>query len=141
MLTIDMSIRQQMRFESGLLKVEASGEFSLEETQRAFMEMLRAVAQYQGEKVLLDGRNVKGEPREFERFLYGEFAAQATRKLTYEHGIFPWFAYVVHEPLLDPDRYGETVARNRGMMIKVFETLEEAMEWLGLTPGAAWGNP
>ena len=129
-----MSIRQQMRFESGLLKVEASGEFSLEEAQRAFLEILRAVAQYQGEKVLLDGRNVKGEPREIERFLYGEFAAQATRKLAYEHGIFPWFAYVLHEPLRDPDRYGETVAQNRGMMIKVFETPGEAMVWLGLTP-------
>ena len=129
-----MSMRQQMRFESGLLKVEANGDFSLEEATRAFMEMLRAVAQCQAEKVLLDGRNVKGEPREYERFLYGEFVAQGTRELVREYRFVPRFAYVLNEPLRDPDRYGETVAVNRGMKIKVFGTPEEALEWLGLTP-------
>ena len=130
-----MSIRQQMRFESGLLTVEASGEFSLEEATRAFVEMLDAVAQYRAEKVLLDGRNVKGEPREFERFLYGEFAAQGTRTLVKEYRFVPRFAYVLQEPLRDPDRYGETVAVNRGMHIRVCNTPEEAFQWLGLSPG------
>ena len=134
-----MSIRHHMRFESGLLKVEANGEFSLEEAKRVFLEMLGAVAQYQAEKVLLDGRNVKGNPREFERFLYGEFAAQETVRLAHKHKIVPWFAYVIHEPLRDPGRYGETVAVNRGMNIKVFETMEEAFEWLG--PSTATKRP
>jgi hypothetical protein len=129
-----MSMRQQIRFELGFLRVEASGEFSLGEAQGAFLDMLEAVAQHHAEKVLLDGRNVTGEPQQFERFIYGEFAALATRRLAYEHGTFPRFAYVLHEPLRDPDRYGEIVAQNRGMRVKVFETPEEAMEWLGLAP-------
>src|SRR5262245_52897281 len=129
-----MSIQQQMRFEADLLKVEANGEFSLEEAKRAFQEMLGAVAQYQAKKVLLDGRNVTGKPRDIERFLYGEFAAQETMRLIDEHRIVPRFAYVLHEPLGDPGRYGETVAVNRGMIIKIFETLEEAFEWLRLHP-------
>ena len=129
-----MGIRQQMCFEFGFLKVEANGEFSLGEAKRAFLEMLGCIVQYQSEKVLLDGRNVKGKPREFERFLYGEFAAQETRKLFHDHKIVPRFAYVLNEPLRDPGRYGETVAVNRGMSIKVVETLEEAFEWLELTP-------
>jgi hypothetical protein len=128
-----MGIRQQMLFESGLLKVEANGDFSLEEATRAFVEMLKAVAQYQAENVLLDGRNVKGNPREYERFLYGELAAQGTREFVREYRYVPRFAYVLHEPLGDPDRYGETVAVNRGMTVKVFETPEEALKWLGLT--------
>ena len=41
-----------MHFESGVLKVDARGEFSLEEAKRAFLEMLEAVAQYQAAKVL-----------------------------------------------------------------------------------------
>jgi len=45
-----MSIRQKMHFESGLLRVDATGEFYLEEAKRAFLEMLGAVAQYQAEK-------------------------------------------------------------------------------------------
>ena len=50
-----MSLQQKMHFESGLLTVDASGEFSLEEAKRAFREMLAAVAQYQAEKILFDG--------------------------------------------------------------------------------------
>jgi hypothetical protein len=129
-----MSILQVMHFESGLLKVDARGEFSLEEAKRAFLEMLEAVAQYRAEKVLVDGRNVKGKPEDFERFLYGEFAAKETHRLAKEHGIVPRFAYVLHEPLRDPRRFGETVAVNRGMNIKVLENPEAAFEWLEHTP-------
>jgi len=119
-----------MHFESGLLSVDASGDFSLEDAKLAFLEMLGAVVQYKAEKILLDGRNVNGNPRDIERFYYGEFAARETRNIVVEHKIVPRFAYVLHEPLRDPARLGETVAMNRGMVIKVFENPEDATEWL-----------
>ena len=125
-----MSMRQEMHFESGLFKVDASGEFSLEEAKRGFLEMLGAVVQYNAEKILFDGRNVKGKPTDLERFYCGEFAATETHRIVAEHKIVPRFAYVMHEPLRDPGRLGETVAVNRGMDVKVFETLEDAIEWL-----------
>jgi hypothetical protein len=130
-----MSILQKMHFESGLLKVDARGDFSLEEAKRAFLEMLEAVAQYKAEKVLFDGRNLKGKPERIERFYYGYFAATETYRLMDKRRIpcAPRFAYVIHEPLRDPRRYGETVAVNRGMNVRTFETPEEAFEWLGLT--------
>ena len=53
-----MTIQQNMHFQSGLLSVDASGEFSLEDAKQAFLEMLEAVAQYKAEKILLDGQNV-----------------------------------------------------------------------------------
>lgn len=122
-----------MHFESGLLTVEASGEFSLEEAKRVFLEMLQAVAQYHAESVLIDARNLKGEPSHIERFFYGYFAAAETIHLIAKYGLSrpPRFAYVMHEPLRDPQRYGETVAVNRGMTVKTFATAEEAYEWLG----------
>ena len=129
-----MSIQQEIHFESGLLNVDASGEFSLEEAQRAFLEVLGVVAQYKAKTVLIDARKVKGKPEVVERFYYSEFAATETMRLFNEHRIFPRFAYVMHPPLLDPQRFGETVAVNRGMIVKAFETLEEAFEWLKLTP-------
>jgi hypothetical protein len=122
-----------MRFESDLLKIEASGAFSLEEAKSAFLDILAAVAQYRATKVLLDGRSVMGKPREFERFLYGEFAAQECMRLVDTHRVVPRFAYVLHEPLRDPERYGEIVAVNRGMLVKTFDTSEDALDWLGLT--------
>jgi hypothetical protein len=123
-----------MHFKSGVLKVDATGEFSLEDAKRAFLELLDAAAHYQAEKILLDGRNMKGNPAHIERFYYGYFAATETMSLIAKCRMrqAPQFAYVLHEPLRDPRRYGEKVAVSRGMNIKVFETLEEAGEWLGL---------
>ena len=110
--------------------MDASGEFSLADAKRAFLELLEAIAQYQAAKILFDGRNVKGKPGDMERFYYGEFAAAETRRIVLEHKINPRFAYVLHEPLRDPARLGETVAVNRGMIIKVVDTPEDAIKWL-----------
>ena len=130
-----MSILQEMHFEAGLLNVVARGEFSLEEAKRAFLEILGAVTRYQAEKVLLDGRNLKGKPADIDRFYYSRFAAEETMRLVNEDRIrLPRFAYVLHEPIRDPERFGETVAVNRGMIAKTFETPEEAFEWLEITP-------
>ena len=123
-------MRQNMHFQSGLLKVDASGEFSLEDAKQTFLEMLGAVAQYKVENILFDGRNVKGFPTDLERFIYGEFVASETQKIIREYGIVPRFAYVIHEPLRDPEKLGEIVAVNRGMDLKIFETPEGAFEWL-----------
>ena len=125
-----MSMQQNMHFQSGLLSVDASGEFSLEDAKQAFLELLKAIEQYQAEKILFDGRNVKGKPGDMERFYYGEFAARETLRIVGEHRIAPRFAYVMHEPLRDPTRLGETVAVNRGMNVKTFQTPEDAIEWL-----------
>ena len=130
MIRKTMSIQQNMHFQSGLLSIDASGEFSLEDAKQAFLELLEAVVQYKAEKILFDGRNVKGKPEDMERFYYGEFAARETHRIVVEHKIVPRFAYVMHEPLRDTTRLGETVAVNRGMIVKVFETPEDAIEWL-----------
>jgi len=98
--------------------------------------MLEAVAQYQAEKVLFDGRKLRGKPERIERFYYGYFAATETNRLIAEYRMphVPRFAYVMNEPLRDPRRYGENVAVNRGMTVKTFEIPEEAFAWLELTP-------
>ena len=37
-------------------------------------------------------------------------------------------------PIIDPARFGETVARNRGVIVKVTTELEDALSWLGVDP-------
>src|SRR5262245_19932982 len=120
----------------GLLRVIATGEFSLEEAKRTLLEMLDAVARHQTEKILLDGRELTGEPDTIHRFLYGEFAAHTVMRYRTERPV-PHalrFAYVLQEPVLDPQRCGETVAVNRGMWVKAFDNLEDALGWLRLAP-------
>ena len=122
--------------EAGVLRVMATGEFSLEEAQRTFLEMLEAMVRHQTDKVLFDGRELKGNPDTIERFLYGKFAADAVARYLTEGDVprAPQFAYVLQEPVLDPQRFGETVAVNRGMRVKAFDNLEDALGWLRLAP-------
>jgi hypothetical protein len=111
------------------------GQFSLKEAKRTFLEMLEAVALHKTKKVFFDGRKLTGKPETMERFYYGEFAAQTVAHFA-ERGVSlaTQFAYVLKEPVLDPQRFGETVAVNRGMFVKAFDSPEAALQWLGLAP-------
>jgi hypothetical protein len=115
--------------ESDLLHVEASGDFSLDEAKRTFLEILGALARQKARKVLMDGRKLEGEPRTMERFYYGEFTAQSVKTFK---GVSrdTKFAYVLEVPVRDHHKFGETVATNRGMLVKVFGDPEDARQWL-----------
>lgn len=114
---------------ASFLRVRAVGTFSLEEAKQTFLEVLEAVARHHVSKVLFDGRGLVGEPATMERFYYGEFAARAVVTSAVP---FTQFGYVLEEPMLDPGRFGENVAVNRGMFVKVFDNQEDALEWLGV---------
>ena len=114
--------------------VHAEGDFSLEDARRDFVRILRVVESTGLGKILFDGRDVTGEPEALERFFYGDFVAAAVRAMVGRGwaGGTPQFAYVLEEPVLDPGRLGETVARNRGMNMRAFDNISEALEWLEL---------
>jgi len=126
-----MGMKLELRPGSEFLKAHATGEFSLREAQKTFLEMLESVAQHKASKVLFDGRAISGEPRMIERFYYGEFAAQSVEKSATRGASRTQFAYVLLEPVLDSRRIGEIVAVNRGMFVRAFDNIEEAVEWLG----------
>jgi len=121
--------------EAGFLRVTASGEFSLQDATRTFVELLDAVARYGRVKVLFDGRQILGEPATMERFYYGEFAARSVAQFAlHRKAGMPRFAYVLRPPVLDSSRLGETVALNRGMSVKAADSIDDAFAWLGLAP-------
>jgi hypothetical protein len=119
-------------FEGGILFAVITGEYSLEDAERVFLEILEALRETDTSKVLVDGRSVTGEPSVADRFYYGEFMAISVQKLVESGwvGENPCFAFVLHEPVLDPLRLGETVAINRGVNIKAFQNKHEACRWL-----------
>lgn len=123
----------EIRAEGGILEVVATGKFTLEKAKRAFVQMVEAVADHGTGKVVLDGREILGNPETIERFLYSEFAAQTVAAYVHR-GVAraTRFAYVLKPPVLDPERFGETVAVNRGMNVKAFDDRAKAMRWLGV---------
>lgn len=127
-------MRLAIRAEAGRLIVAASGTFSLPEAKRTFLEILDAAWSHQSKAILFDGRQLGGSPSAMERFYYASFAAESLIDAARRQGVNPpRFAYVMNEPVLDRDRFGETVAVNRGMLVKAFDNIEEAEAWLRAT--------
>ena len=127
-----MARLQRISAEAELLRAIVVGDFSLEAAKSGFLEILDAAGRHGTKKILVDGRELKGEPEVIHRFIYSTFAAAEVAKYVVEHRVgSPQFAYVLREPVLDPQRFGETVAVNRGMRVKVFDDLEDALNWLG----------
>jgi hypothetical protein len=131
-------MQHEMHFEVGTLNVRVQGLFSLKEAKSGFLEVLEAAAQLQAERVLVDGRMIEGAPAFMKRYHYSEFVAEEVRRLLIERKIFPAirFAYVLVAPIRDPGLFGENVAANRGMVVKTFDTLQGALEWLDASSDA-----
>ena len=118
---------KRVQVEQGIFDAVVVGAFELILAQRQFIELLHEAVHHSATKVLIDGRQMTGNPTAFERFLYGTFVARSTLEVFNQHNVSLKFAYVIHEPLRDPDRFGETVAVNRGMDVKTFEDKNEAL--------------
>ena len=123
--------------EKGFIRVHMTGEFSLTEANDCVVSIFEAVAQHGLQKVLVDCRRLKGEPTTMERFAHATFAVRQLDRFV-DVGVFRGtrFAYVGHEPLIDRDRFGETVAVNRGLNVKVSLSEQEALDWLEIDPAS-----
>ena len=123
--------------EQGVCNAVVAGEFELTLAEQQFIQLLNEVVHKAATKVLINGRQVTGHPSAFERFLYGTFVALATLEVLQRHSARLKFAYIIHNPFLDPGRFAESVAANRGMDVKAFDDENEAREWLLGESGAA----
>lgn len=117
------------------LCVTATGEFTLEAAKRTFLEVLNAAVTNHSNRILFDGRALTGKPTMIQRFYYSDFAAREVRNLNKKlapnaQPLGYRFAYVLKEPVLDPMRFGENVAVNRGMRVRTFADFDAAVAWL-----------
>jgi hypothetical protein len=124
-------LKLEVNVEPKFLWAKLSGDFSLEEAKNSFLALMDAVAENRCHDILVDGREVTGDIRLLERFLYGDFVAKTVR-IYVKRGLSfnPRFAYVLEPSMLDPQKIGETVARNRGMTVKACDRLQDALDYL-----------
>src|SRR3954462_7826034 len=118
------------------LYIRTDGDFSLDEATRTFGVVLDMVMANDSRRVLFDGRFIVGEPTAVERYYYAAFASDAVN-LHREDGWLvepPQFAYVLNEPVLDPLRLGQIVAKKRDMRVKAFDNLDDAVRRLHVRP-------
>jgi hypothetical protein len=94
-------------------------------------QILETCKNHQPSKLLIDLRKVEGGMSTMDRFNLSVLAATKYfgAKLT---GKIPSCVYAIvgNHPLVDPRRFEETVATNRGVDVKVFTEMKEALAWL-----------
>jgi hypothetical protein len=127
-----MPISLQMEARETYLYALVTGAFALDEAQTVSVRFLRACDELRLSKVLVDVRQMQGQPSVIERYRYSEFIAREVIAMSVRGGGAPvMLAYVGIEPFLDPNRFGVMVARNRGVLAMATENLDEALNWLG----------
>jgi hypothetical protein len=107
----------------GFVEVVLKGPYTTAEFPWAFQQVLQATERPHGTRLLLNLRDVEGMPTTLDRF---EFGREASRTLPRTVKM----AFFAGATLLDPDRFGERVARNRGLWVRAFLDPAQAVEWL-----------
>ena len=122
-MSIELTIQQMPHY----LLVKCNGEFEPFDFLVACKEALSTASEKKIAAILIDGRDLTGKRITLmDRFNIGETFAMLQNNLTF----VPLVAMVGNEPIVDPKRFGETVAVNRGASVKIFTDFEEATRWL-----------
>ena len=132
-----MRMQLDITREENFLRVRVTGKFFLAEANDCVVEMFEAVAQHGVRRVLVDCRQLEGEPTTLERFFHATFAVREMDRFA-DAGVFRGtrFSYVGHEPLIDRNRFGQKVATNRGLNVMVSLSEREALQWLETDPAS-----
>ena len=122
-MSIDFMIDKKEKY----LKLDCHGTFSSEAVLNAYEKALN-IAEREGlEAILVDISDLKGvTPTTMYRYDLGVAIARIQRN----HANRTCIAVVGKEPIIEPQRFGETVAVNRGARGKVFTDIDEAVTWI-----------
>ena len=120
--------------------VQVSGPLSLKsrigwgEISSALKSVVNSARKNNIFKVLVDGREISGKFTTMDRFLVAVFFVKENSKLLAGRLRPIKITFVMDKSLIDPKRFGETVARNRGLHGLVTDNIEEALQWLEEEP-------
>lgn len=120
-----MSLELQMEEMPGHLAATfiGSGWRVAEEVWRQFESVGEHCKRTKKDKVLIDTTRADGKVSFVERFLLGERTLIFAR-----YGLK--VAFVDRPERIHPQKFGEVVARNRGVNVRIFPDFQEAEEWL-----------
>ena len=67
-----------------------------------------------------------------DRNAFGAFLATEVQRAARLFSSFPRIAIYAVAPLMDPNRYTQTVAANRGAQVRASDSMQELTSWLGV---------
>jgi hypothetical protein len=110
------------------LLVTVEGWYTLSNAIAIFKTAIDHALLYEKKSLLIDVNKIAGTIPLTDRFKFSESITGYF--IQYALGKIHRLAVVGQEPIVDPDRFGETVARNRGLNVYVFTDLQQALQWL-----------
>lgn len=101
------------------------GQVSFEEAVALISQAIAFACDHQVQKLFVDTTKLTGfkAPGLWDRFALAEQCARAAKS-------FVAVALLARPEVIDPQRFGVTVARNRGLFANVFSSEAEALSWL-----------
>ena len=118
-----MSESVDIQAEEGFIRATYTGEFSVKTSKRTIDRILEACPGQGPCIVLLDCRKMTGKLPLLDRYQVAVYGDKMVGKVSR-------MALVRTQETAPPDRFTETVARNRGMNLKIFTNIDQAIEWL-----------
>jgi len=113
------TIHERARYVEAVL----DGTFSTKHLAEIRKDLERAATMKKAARLLINGLPVTGPPPStLERYEFVQVLVGLPRSLKIAAAIPP--------ELIDPARFGETVARNRGVVVRAFDDLEQSLKWL-----------
>jgi len=128
LLSTTMSFEIETKIESDYLHLQVMGYYSLAEAIRMFKYSVDTALEHKKSKILIDVKGVEGSISAMERFEMSEFLVGYTKEQNFIN--IGQIAVIGNEPQIDKDRFGETVAVNRGLNVKAFTNWSDAIKWL-----------
>ena len=122
---MNTKLERDFQFLDGYAAFRPTGRVSFDEAVITIADALSYAMSQRVNRLLVDTTGLTGfpSPSVWERFwMASEWAAVAHSAVR--------LAVVARPELIDPDRFGVTVARNRGLFANVFSAEPEAIEWL-----------
>ena len=123
-------IRFEIEPRGAYLYAAISGEFELSSALESYRAMLQAAARYRQPKMLLDCTRVTGEMTMSDRLAFGGFMADEQNRMHAQLPSAPQVAILAVPPIMDPGRFTQAVANNRGVRMRASESLQELLSWL-----------
>ena len=116
----------------GYLYVTVTGQLEVAKAEGALAEVFGIAARTRQPRILLDCSRLAGTWGPDERYTVGSFIAAELERRESQFPERPRLAIYAVAPLMDPNRYTQTVATNRGALVRSSDSLQELISWLGV---------
>jgi hypothetical protein len=114
--------------------ITLQGRFDIKVMQPGLPVLLKVLKEVHISKILLDCREMIGPFSRIDRYYVNVWLAGMNVEYESKDNKPLRIAAILDKTLVDPERFGETVARNHGLTTHIVTSAEEAFQWLDVAP-------